>query len=503
MFKTVAVVTTFSVGERFLGFLYRIFLSRTLGAQGLGIYQIALSVFGVLVTVTASGIPVTVSRMIIKHKTENNKKGVYQTVSAGVVTALLFSVPVTVLFFLFKGKISFLFSDKRCVTVLAIIIPSLAINSVYAVIRGAFWGNKNFFAYSLIEFLEEFVMIASGIISIGLSSTLMQGVKSASYSVLISYIFSFILSTIVMLAMKNKPANPLPQLKPLLASATPVTAMRTTTSLINSLIAIILPARLIASGLSSTQAVAYFGEVSGMAIPMLFIPSSLIGSIALVLVPELSENFYKKDYNELSDNVCKALKYSVMIACFIIPVFFSCGTLIGKTVYSNENAGNYLTNSAFMMLPMSVSMITTSVLNSLNAEKKTLLYYLLGEAGLIASIYFLPKFLGAGSLIVGYYFSFTLSGTLNLILLEKKCKKKIYYKKFLLFAFLFTLPSSVLGIFIKNILLNFLNEILALIISATAVTVFNLLFYVVFGIINVKKLFKIGNSNQKTAQKAT
>ena len=143
------------------------------------------------------------------------------------------------------------------------------------------------------------------------------------------------LSAIVMIAMKNKPANPIPQLKPLLASATPITAMRTTTSLINSLIAIILPARLIKYGLTSSQAVAYFGEVSGMAIPMLFIPSSLIGSIALVLVPELSENYYKHNYETMSANISKALKYSIMIACMIIPVFFSYGILIGETVYSN------------------------------------------------------------------------------------------------------------------------------------------------------------------------
>ena len=441
--------------------------------------------------------------MIIKHKTENNKKGVYQTISAGIVTALIFSLPVTLLYFLFKNKLGFFFSDKRCLTVLTIIIPSLAINSVYAVVRGNFWGNKNFFIYSLIEFLEEFVMIASGIIMVGLSSSLIQGVKTASYAVLISYIFSFVLSTIVMIAMKNKPANPIPQLKPLLASATPITAMRTTTSLINSLIAIILPARLIKYGLTSSQAVAYFGEVSGMAIPMLFIPSSLIGSIALVLVPELSENYYKQNYETMSANISKALKYSIMIACMIIPVFFSCGILIGETVYSNKNAGSYLVFSAFMMLPMSISMITTSLLNSMNSEKKTLVYYLLGEAGLILSIYFLPKFIGAGSLIAGYYFSFTLSSILNLKLLGKKCKTKIYYKKFLICAFLFTLPSIALGIFIRNILITFMNKALTLFISVLVVSFFNLLFYVVFGIINVKKLFKVRNFNDKTAKKAT
>ena len=64
IYRTVAYVTAFSVAEKFFGFLYRIILSRTLGSEGMGMYQVALSVFAVLATVAASGLPLTVSRLI-------------------------------------------------------------------------------------------------------------------------------------------------------------------------------------------------------------------------------------------------------------------------------------------------------------------------------------------------------------------------------------------------------------------------------------------------------
>ncbi len=454
-----------------------------------------------LITVTASGIPITVSRLIIKHKAKGEYKKVNQTVSSGILTAILFSLPITLIFFFFHNKLGFIFSDKRCLTVLMIIIPSLIINSIYAVIRGSFWGNKNFFIYSLIEFLEEVIMLVSGMLMIRHAVDMFDGVKRASWAVLISYVFSFLMSAGVMIYQKIKPANPLPQLKPLVSSALPITAMRTTTSIINSLIAIILPARLIASGLTSAEALASYGEVSGMAIPMLFIPSSLIGSIALVLVPELSENYYKQDHKVLALNIQRALKYSILIACIIIPVFASLGELIGTTVYSNHSAGKYLVYSAFIMLPMSISMITTSMLNSLSSEKKTLLFYFIGESGLILSIYFLPKFLGAGSLIAGYYFSFTVSALLNLRLLDKKCKEHIGYKRFLLAGFAFLIPSSLLGVFLRNILLTKLPHIAVLIICIAIVTAFNLLFYFVFGFIKIKILFKKGNTQNCQEQK--
>ena len=45
IYRTAAVVTGLSIAERALGFLYRIVLSRLIGAEGLGLYQVALSVF--------------------------------------------------------------------------------------------------------------------------------------------------------------------------------------------------------------------------------------------------------------------------------------------------------------------------------------------------------------------------------------------------------------------------------------------------------------------------
>ena len=158
-----ATVTMLSLIERALGFVYRIFLSRTLGAEGVGIYQIALSVVGLLITITASGIPITVSRIMIKNSAENGKNDSDSIVFAGVFLSLAISLPITVLLFLFPNTFSFIFTDKRCYEVLKIILPGVVITSIYAVIRGYFWGQKKFLTYSLIELFEEIVMLVFGI----------------------------------------------------------------------------------------------------------------------------------------------------------------------------------------------------------------------------------------------------------------------------------------------------------------------------------------------------
>ena len=56
------LLTAAGLLSRVLGFFYRIFLSRTIGAEGLGIYQMIFPVYGIFLSVCIEKqIPVTVS----------------------------------------------------------------------------------------------------------------------------------------------------------------------------------------------------------------------------------------------------------------------------------------------------------------------------------------------------------------------------------------------------------------------------------------------------------
>ncbi len=476
------LVTVFSCVERLLGFIYRIFLSHKLGAEGLGIYQISLSILGLFMTITSSGIPITVSRMMIKYKQENKISNAYATVSAGILTTIAISVPLTLLVFSKSGILNILFSDSRCLPLLAIMIPGLIFTSVYAVIRGTFWGNKQFFTYSIIEFCEEAVMLIAGIILVNLAVDFNQGVHMAGYAVLISYLFSFTVSILVFFIKGGKLKAPINELSPLVKSSTPITAMRTSTSLVNTLIAIILPARLIRFGISSENAMSLFGTVFGMAFPLIFMPSTLIGSIALVLTPEISADFYAKNYKTLKNNVEKALKISCIIACTIIPILLTYGSQIGEIIYSNSTVGNYVKKGAITMLPLSLSIISTSALNSLNKEKQTLLSFFVGASAMILCIYFLPKFIGIDCLILGIFLNYTLSSTINVFLLQKHLPIKIKIAKHIFLSILAIIPSAMLGIFLKNTLVCVLGSFLATVICSIVVFIFTVLFMVITGL---------------------
>ena len=76
------------------------------------------------------------------------------------------------------------------------------------------------------------------------------------------------------------------------------------------------------------------------------------------------------------------------------------------------------------MLFMGISGLSTSILNSMGLERKTLLYYVIGAAVMLACIWFLPQFIGIYSLVVGFAVVFGLTSVLNLRLINKTSRVK-------------------------------------------------------------------------------
>lgn len=488
LYRTAAVVTIFSALEHGLGFLYRIILSRMLGAEGLGIYQVALTVFAVFITLSSSGLPITLSRVISKHRAHGYRRGEHAATTAAILIALLFSVPLTLLLFLLRTPFSAVFSDPRCADLFYIMIFGLSFTSVYAIIRGCFWGNKRFFAYSLIELIEEIVMIAVGVFLL-LSDLAIADVNKAAIAVLVSYLTSFSIAVFYFILKGGKLASPKKEFLPLLKSSLPVTAMRTSSSLMSSLISVLFPMRLTAAGYTSARALSEYGVVYGMVMPVIMIPSSLIGSIALVLVPELSECFYKKEQKKLSELVSKALNTTLLIAGILIPFFVVCGEDVGVFLYSNAVSGLMIRNCALILIPMSITMISTSILNSLGCEKQTLLFFLLGSAAMLVCVWVFPATLGSGALLVGMACDYCITALCSLILLRKKTGK-IGSGGYFLKLILTLAPVTLCGVLLRKLLSPFLGYFPAFAICVVAVGLLEIAVLSVFKLFDFRALLQ-------------
>ncbi len=423
IYKTTLFVTAFSVAEKLIGFLYRIVLSRNIGAEGMGVYQIALSVFGVLVTVSTGGLPITLSRIITKYKAEKNDSRIGGAVTGAILITLAFCLPVTLILTVCRPLLDLIFTDERCKTVFLILLPGFTFTSVYAMLRGVFWGNKDFMPYSAIEMFEEFVMAGLGSLFAWNCTDIFVGAKQAALAITVSYVVSFLTAAIYFFCKGGRLQRPKGCIKTLISSALPITTMRAGGAIVGSLMAIILPAILVKTGLSASEAMSEYGVVFGMSLPVLSIPGTLLGSMEVVAVPEISGDYYKKDFVSLRKKTAKSLRFTMLLVCLLIPLFAVLGEDVGNVLYSNAKSGSIIRICSPMLLPMSLAGITTSILNSLGCEKQTLFGYVLGAILMMICVLALPWFIGIYAMCLGLLLCQSVCAIANLSLVSKKCGK--------------------------------------------------------------------------------
>ena len=267
----------------------------------------------------------------------------------------------------------------------------------------------------------------------------------------ISCAVAFFVAFFALLFEKPKFGSPLPLAKDLFRSSLPITAVRIFNSLIVSAVAVLLPAMLVKSGISNTDAVKLYGVLTGMVVPVLFIPATLIGTLSLVLSPQLSEDFYKKNYAKLKNTIERGLTVSTFLSLLLAPLIFVLAEEIGGLFFSSATAGEMLKTGAPILLPISLSMLSTSVMNSLGNQKTSLKHYLFGALSLATSILVFTPLLKGYSYLLGMGLNFSVNALCNLLFLwRNKLLDGRFFKKLFLFFALF-LPVSLFGQLIKSV----------------------------------------------------
>ncbi len=486
--KNVAIITFFSVLTRLFGFVFRIFLSRTIGAEALGMYQVVLSVFMVFLTIVSSGFTLIISRMTASYRVKSDKKAIASLVSSCAIVGLVVSVLLCFFIFVFKNVFSHIFTDANCVNILIILLPSLVFSAVYSVFRGAMWGQDNYFGLCVSELIEQISKILICVLILGSGMSAIESAMGVACSFTFSCLISAVFVTVLYFVYGGRLARPTKVYRNVVKQSAPITGVRVLGSFAQPLIALILPARLVDAGFTSSQAMSIFGVAIGMTLPLLYLPSTLVGSLATALVPDISMALAKKDKQHIQKRMQTSVNFTTLVSFLIAPIFIAVGDKIGVFLYNDALSGTLLQFSAWLMVPMGLTNISSAMLNSLGYEVKSFVNYVIGGIFMFLSILILPKYIGVNSLIVGMGISTVVTASLNFLMLRRKLDLKIDVLPKVALLILLCLPTIALTSFLSGILSNFLPLFFDLLISCSVGLVVFVLLCTVFGMIKVSTL---------------
>lgn len=484
--SSVAVVTGFSVATRLIAFLFKVFVSRELGAEAVGVYQMALSVYFMALTVAASGIPTVLSRKIAEDEKYGGRRTPSYVTSAFLITVCS-SLAVMAVLYPVATFLPSAFPDERVLPLVTIMLPALISTSVYNVVRSWFWGRKSFIAFSFTETLEEILRIAFTLVfSLGIIRGL-SPVKGLS----IGFLISDVICALVLVAFffirggrPGKPAYPGSLLRPSL----PLTATRIFGGAVGAFTALIIPLMLVRNGMSNAEASATFGRVTGMAMPLLMAPTTLTGALAVVLIPEIA-TLSKSENDALSARIDGSINFSVIISSLFIILYVPLGKEISVFVFNDVFSGEYLSNAALLLYPIGLNQITASVLNSMGYEKKSFVHYAIGAALLLVCLIVLPGYIGIYAVAAGSGLCFAVSSAMNLFLINKKANVFRTPGKTLL-SLLFVFPAVAIAFLLKNILLSRIPLFFVIAISGGIPALLYAACIVAFRIVDVSRFYQ-------------
>lgn len=488
LYKAVFIITLFSILTRILGFFIRIFMSRELGAEIIGIYQISISVASVFLTIVNSGIPLTISRLSAKYMAKNEIDKSNKVVTSGTIISFGLAFLICILTIIFKPLITELSNSSLVTAVLIALLPVIIGSSLNVGFKGYLWGYQKHFENCMVDFIEQIIKLALIIITVSFSKTVTQGIINCAISSSVACLISTFISMLYYFKNKGKFSNPKGYFLDLVKQSTPITLLRVISSLGGMVISVIVPLRLMRVGYTHEQAMSLFGIALGMTLPLLYLPNTLVGSLATALIPDLAKLKAENNMKEFNEKVKSSLVFSVFISLVLVPCFMGVGRHIGSFVYNNELSGVMLEYCALMMLPEGINNITNSVLNSLGLENKSFINYLFGMTLLILSIIFLPKYFGIYSLAIGMTLSLIVSGYLNLRMIKKEIGGKKLIINEMNKMLIFLIPSILINKWLYNVVNLVFNTFFSIAISSIVGFVFFVSLCLIFKIFTIDSL---------------
>lgn len=457
--------------SKFIGFFYKVFLSHTIGASGLGLYQLVFPIFTLCLALSASGIQTAVSRYVAIEKAKGFSGRIYLALGLFVSTTL--SVILMLLVHAYAPWLAEnILTEARAADLLKVMSFSLIPASIHACFNGYYYGKKDSTIPSLCQIMEQIFRVGGTyVIYLVLSNQKMPLLAiHAVWGLVLSEVAGLLVSltaflwqtsgntaaassmmvsdnTMATSSMKastttNSHARlsatasnihhfgstmrhhsaPLP-LYPLVVMALPLTLNHVLVTLTHSLENLLIPQQLVAFGYTSEEALSHFGILSGMAMSVIMAPTALTGSLCVLLLPRISEAKAACNSQLISDTIKGAASCGIALGSLCTFLFLFSADWIGAVLFDNPLAGFYIQILSILCPFFYTSMLLNSIVGGLGHAGLSLLCNLSGCAVRIIGIWFFMPTYGMYAYIIALVASFVLTMAELILVVFLKCRK--------------------------------------------------------------------------------
>lgn len=411
-FRGTFLLTSAGLLSRVMGFFYRIFLSHTIGAEGIGLYQLVVPLQHLVLAMTTSGIQTALSRLIASYAALGEHKKSQDTFRIGTFLAFCLSAVTAWIFFtssdFFAVQILKEPSTEPLIRLLALSFPFASLHNC---INSYYLGLKKAAFPATLQVLEQAVRILSSCLiwqiclQKNITITAMIAVAGTFLSELIVALCAFLFISFQHSDPPHYIETPLQKFSEISQTAFPLTLNRLLLSVLAAIEVVLIPQRLRMYGLSQSEALSLYGIFTGMALPCILFPATITNSASVMLTPSVAEMQalgYRSRIRYVTRHTFSAC---ILLGTLCTAFFHFFGFLAGTLLFHSEEAGLYIRTLSFVCPFLYTNIALTSILNGLGKTGVTLIHNVIGVLLRISFVVFAIPAIG----IRGYLYGLLLS----------------------------------------------------------------------------------------------
>lgn len=435
IFTGTLILTLSGFLSRMLGFYNRIFLSNLIGARELGIYQLIFPVYMLCFTLVCHGFETGISNLTSRFYACGQQKNIHRLITFTCLFSFLLSLVLFLFLYEGAGYLSqHLLKEASAAPALRIAALSLPFVAVKSCLHGYYIGLNRSSVPAVSQLVEQFARVG-GIYLLSLSvyafcadariaawGMVIGEMLSAIYTIL-AYGYSRFFKERLFLSRRffHRPRRQLPPEHTLSFSALlreffrfsiPLTINHFSLTIISSLENMLIPLMLMQYLGSRTHALETYGTLTGMALPFLFFPATIVNSLSVMLLPAISSSYKQKKMALIKSTIAKSLHYCIVIGIFSTFAFLIYGNTLGEIIFDSQEAGHYVYLFAILCPFMYVAQTISSILNGFGQTRQTLYHNLIGMG--IRIVFILTAIPSVG--IKGYLYGLLASYILQIFL---------------------------------------------------------------------------------------